>query len=163
MQLKLPPLLKISLKKLNLSFCGLDNDIVCKFLSNNFGLLNLGILNLSNNFLELKFFELIKTVDLSLEKLTCIDLSLNEIHSMTIEDYKNIELFINKHPNLKKIKIQETIFVQDLLVLSKNEPDKIDEINKNIISREVKFVVEKDNSLMVEPMKELFEIKDKEM
>ena len=163
LQLKLPPLLKISLKKLNLSFCGLDNDIVCKFLSNNFGLLNLGILNLSNNFLELKFFELIKTVDLSLEKLTCIDLSLNEIHSMTIEDYKNIELFINKHPNLKKIKMQETVFLQDLLVLSQNEPDKIDEINKNIISREVKFVVEKDNSLMVEPMKELFEIKDKEM
>ena len=163
LQLKLPPILKISLIKLNLSFCGLDNDIVCKFLNNNFGLLNLGILNLSNNFLELKFFELIKKVDLSLEKLTCLDLSLNDIHSMTIDDYKNIELFINKHPNLKKIKIQETIFVQDLLVLSKNEPDKIDEINKNIISREFKFVVEKDNSLMVEPMKELFEIKDKEM
>ena len=163
LQLKLPPILKISLIKLNLSFCGLDNDIVCKFLNNNFGLLNLGILNLSNNFLELKFFELIKKVDLSLEKLTCLDLSLNDIHSMTIDDYKNIELFINKHPNLKKIKIQETIFVQDLLVLSKNEPDKIDEINKNIISREFKFVVEKDNSLMVEPMKELFEIKDKEI
>ena len=163
LQLKLSPIFKISLIKLNLSYCGLDNDTVCKFLNNNFGLLNLRILNLSNNFIELKFFDLVKTVDLSLDKLTILDLSLNEIHSMTIDDYQNIELFINKHPNLKKIKLQETIFSQDLMVLSQNESDKIGEINKNIITREVKFVVEKENASLIEPLKELFEIKDKEL
>ena len=125
--------------------------------------MNLKYLNLSNNFIELKFFELIKTLDLSLEKLISLDLSLNDIHSMTIEDYQNIELFINKHPNLKKIKVQETILLQDLLILSQNESDKVGEINKNLISREFKFVVESENSIMVEPLKELFDIKDKEL
>jgi hypothetical protein len=163
LKLKLSPMVKISLIKLNLAYCGLDNDIACKFLNNNFGLLNLKILNFSNNFLTLKFFELIKSIDLSLEKLTCIDLSLNDIHSLTIEDYQNIEFFINKHLNLKKIKLQETIFLQELLVLSQNEIDKIGEINKNIMSREVKFIVEKDNSLMIEPLKEIFDVKDKEV
>ena len=138
-------------------------QIICKFLNNNFGLLNLKILNLSNNFIELKFFELIKTVDLSLEKLFCLDLSFNEIHSMTIDDYQNIELFINKHPNLKKIKLQETIFSQDLIELSQNESDRVGEINKNIISREFKFVVERESSMLIEPLKELFDIKDKEL
>ena len=163
LRLKLSPIFKISLMKLNLSYCGLNSDIVCKFLNNNFGLLNLKILNLSNNFIELKFFELIKTVDLSLEKLTCLDLSLNDIHSMTIDDYQNIELFINKHPNLKKIKLQETIFSQDLIELSQNESDRVGEINKNIISREFKFVVERENAMLIEPLKEIFDIKDKEL
>ena len=122
---------KISLIKLNLSYCGLDSEIVCKFLNNNFGLLNLRILNFSNNFIELKFFELIKAVDLSLEKLTCLDLSLNEISSLTIEDYQNIEIFITRHPNLRKIKFQETLFPQDLMELSQDESDKIGEISKN--------------------------------
>ena len=125
--------------------------------------MNLKILNLSNNFIELKFFELIKTVDLSLEKLFCLDLSFNEIHSMTIDDYQNIEFFINKHPNLKKIKLQETIFSQDLIELSQNESDRVGEINKNIISREFKFVVERESSMLIEPLKELFDIKDKEL
>ena len=163
LRLKLSPIFKISLMKLNLSYCGLNSDIVCKFLNNNFGLLNLKILNLSNNFIELKFFELIKTVDLSLEKLTCLDLSLNDIHSMTIDDYQNIEFFINKHPNLKKIKLQETIFSQDLIELSQNESDRVGEINKNIISREFKFVVERENAMLIEPLKEIFDIKDKEL
>ena len=163
LKLKFSPIFKISLIKLNLSYCGLDSEIVCKFLNNNFGLLNLRILNFSNNFIELKFFELIKAVDLSLEKLTCLDLSLNEISSLTIEDYQNIEIFITRHPNLRKIKFQETLFPQDLMELSQDESDKIGEISKNIISREVKFVVEKENDSLIEPLKELFELKDKEI
>ena len=82
---------------------------------------------------------------------------------MTIDDYQNIELFINKHPNLKKIKLQETIFSQDLIELSQNESDRVGEINKNIISREFKFVVERESSMLIEPLKELFDIKDKEL
>ena len=163
LKLKLSPIFKISLIKLNLSYCGLDSDTVCKFFNNNFGLLNLKIINLSSNFIDLKFFELIKNVDLSLEKLIILDLSLNDIHSMTLEDYQNIELFINKHPNFKKIKLQETVFVEDLLSLSQNESDKVGEINKNIMSREVKFVVDGNNTEAIEPLKELFEIKDKEL
>mgnify|MGYP002855482812 FL=1 len=163
LKLKLSPMIKISLIKLNLAYCGLDSEVVCNFLNHNFGLLNLKILNLCNNLIELKFFQLIKNVDLSLEKLSCLDLSLNDIHSLTYDDYLNIELFVNKHPNLKKIKMQETIFLQDLLILNQNEPDKAGDINKNLINKEFKFVVEKDNTLMIEQFKELFEIKDKEV
>ena len=97
-----------------------------------------------------------------MEKLECLDLSLNDIHSLTYEEYQNIELFVNKHIHLKRIKLQETIFSQDLLVLSQNEPEKFGEINRNLISRDFKFVVEKDNALLIEPLRDLFYIKDKE-
>ena len=163
LNLKLSPTVKISLIKLNLSYCGLDNDTICKFLNNNFGLLNLKILNLSSNFIDLKFFKLIKNIDLSLDKLACLDLSLNEILDMTINDYQNIELFINKHPNIKKMKFQETLFLKDLLSLLQNESDKCAEINRNLINKEFKFIVEKASALEVESVKELFELKDKEI
>jgi len=161
--LKFSPMIKISLIKLNLSYCGLDNDLVCKFLNNNFGLLSLKILILSRNFIDLNFFELIKKIEIPLEKLECLDISLNEIHSLTYEQYQNIELFVNKHLHLKRIKLQETIFSQDLLVLSQNEPEKYGEINRNLISKGFKFVVEKDNAVLIEPLKDLFYIKDKEV
>jgi hypothetical protein len=163
LSLKLSPMIKISLIKLNLSYCGLDNELVCKFLNNNFGLLNLRILILCRNFIDLKFFDLIKKIEISLEKLECLDLSLNDIHSLTYEEYQNIELFVNKHIHLKRIKLQETIFSQDLLVLSQNEPEKFGEINRNLISKDFKFVVEKDNALLIEPLRDLFYIKDKEI
>ena len=163
LSLKLSPMIKISLIKLNLSYCGLDNELVCKFLNNNFGLLNLKTLILSKNFIDLKFFELIKKIEIPLEKLECLDLSLNDIHSLTYEEYQNVELFVNKHIHLKRIKLQETIFTQDLLVLSQHEPEKFGEINRNLISKDFKFVVEKDNALLIEPLKDLFYIKDKEI
>ena len=163
LSLKLSPMIKISLIKLNLSYCGLDNELVCKFLNNNFGLLNLKILILSKNFIDLKFFELIKKIEIPLEKLECLDLSLYDIHSLTYEEYQNVELFVNKHIHLKRIKLQETIFTQDLLVLSQHEPEKFGEINRNLISKDFKFVVEKDNALLIEPLKDLFYIKDKEI
>jgi len=163
LSLKLSPMIKISLIKLNLSYCGLDNELVCKFLNNNFGLLNLRILILCRNFIDLKFFDLIKKIEISLEKLECLDLSLNDIHSLTYEEYQNIELFVNKHIHLKRIKLQETIFSQDLLVLSEHEPEKFGEINRNLISKDFKFVVEKDNALLIEPLRDLFYIKDKEI
>ena len=162
LNLKLSPIVKISLTKLNLSYCALDNDNVCKFLKNNFGLLNLKVLNLSSNFMTLKFFKDIKTADLSLEKLTCLDLSMNNINSLTMDEYQDIEIFINKYQNLKRIKMQDNIFLQELLVLFQNENEKVEEINKNLINKEFKFIVETNNALMIEPLKEIFDIKDKE-
>ena len=163
LRLKLSPMIKISLIKLNLSYCGIDNELACKFLNNNFGLLSLKVLILSRNFIDLKFFELSKKIEIALEKLECLDLSLNDIHSLTYEEYQNIEFFINKHIHMKRIKLQETIFSQNLLVLSQSEPEKFGEINRNLISKEFKFVVEKDNALLIESLKDLFDIKDKEI
>jgi hypothetical protein len=160
LKLLLSPMIKISLIKLNLSYCGLDNETVCKFLNNNFGLLSLKVLNLRNNFIDLKFFTSIKSVDLSLEKLNCLDIGINEFQTLTFADYLNIEYFANKHPNLKKIKVQQTTFIQDLLTLTQNEPDKLIEVNKNLINREIKFIIEKDDALTIEPLKELIEYKN---
>ena len=160
LKLLLSPMIKISLIKLNLSYCGLDNETVCKFLNNNFGLLSLKVLNLRNNFIDLKFFTSIKSVDLSLEKLNCLDIGINEFQTLTFADYLNIEYFANKHPNLKKIKVQQTTFIQDLLTLTQNEPEKLIEVNKNLINREIKFIIEKDDALTIDPLKELIEYKN---
>ena len=160
LKLLLSPMIKISLIKLNLSYCGLDNETVCKFLNNNFGLLSLKVLNLRNNFIDLKFFTSIKSVDLSLEKLNCLDIGINEFQTLTFADYLNIEYFANKHPNLKKIKVQQTTFIQDLLTLTQNEPEKLIEVNKNLINREIKFIIENDDALTIDPLKELIEYKN---
>ena len=112
--------------------------------------------------MTLKFFKDIKTADLSLEKLTCLDLSMNNINSLTMDEYQDIEIFINKYQNLKRIKMQDNIFLQELLVLFQNENEKVEEINKNLINKEFKFIVETNNALMIEPLKEIFDIKDKE-
>ena len=160
LKMQLSPMVKISLIKLNLSYCGLDNETVCNFLNNNFGLLSLKFLNLRNNFIDLKLFTSIKSVDLSLEKLKCLDIGVNEFQPLTFADYLNIESFVNKHPNLRKIKVQRTNFIHDLLTLTENEPDKFIEINKNLINKEIKFIIEKDDALTIEPLKELLELKN---
>ena len=161
--LRISSMVKISLIKLNLSYCGLCNGDVCTFLQNNFGLLNLKDLNLSNNFITINIFNLILKIDLSLEKLASLDLSMNNIDSLTIEEYTDIEKFIIKHPKLKKIKFQDSTFCQDLLLLTQIEKEKCDKINKNLISKEVKFFVEKEYNILIVPLKELFELKDKEI
>jgi hypothetical protein len=164
-ELRISPMVKISLIKLDLSYCALTNEITCKFLQNNFGLLNLKKLNLNNNLITLKIFDLMTEIDISLENLNSIDLSMNEINSLKLEDYKQIALFILSHPKLKKLKFQETKFCQELLVIYLNEEtkDKCEKINNELIKKDFKFVVETENKILVSPFKNLFEIKDKEL
>ena len=163
LDLRISPMVKISLIKLNLSYCGLKDDIVCKFLQNNFGLLNLEELNLSNNFITIQIFNLILKVDISLEKLISLDLSMNNIISVNIEEYKQIEMFVNRHSQFKKIKLQGNTFVQELLLLYQIEKEQCENINKNLISRGIKFIVENENNMLIIPMKELFMLKDKDV
>jgi hypothetical protein len=153
-------MVKISLIKLNLSYCGLSDDNLRVFLQNNFGLLNLEYFNLSNNFITIKIFNIILKLDTSIEKLNCLDLSMNDINSLTIKDYKELAKFVEKHSQLKKIKLQETTFPQNLLLLLENQESQ--EINKNLINKGIKFVVEKEHSMLIMPLKDLFEIKDKD-
>ena len=56
----LSPSIKLSLKILNLSYCGLTSQIVINFLQGNFGMLSLKKLNLSYNFLNNEIFDLFK-------------------------------------------------------------------------------------------------------
>ena len=161
-QLKISPMVKISLIKLNLSYCGLSDKNFCEFLKNNFGLLNLEELNLSNNLLTIKIFNLILKVDTSFEKLTKLDLSMNNINSLSIDEYSDIERFVEKYSTLKKIKLQESTFCQDLLLLSQLEKEKCEAINNKLIEKEVKFIVETDYNILIVPLKQLFELKDKD-
>ena len=98
-----------------------------------------------------------------MEKLSALDLSMNNINSMTIKEYNGIEKFIDKHSQLKKIKFQESTFCQDLLLLTQKEKEKCEEINKKLINRAIKFIVEKEYNILIVPLKELFELKDKEI
>ena len=162
LDLSISPMVKISIIKLNLSYCGLSNENICTFMQNNFGLLNLEELNLSNNFCTIKIFDLMNKNDLSLEKLISFDLSMNNVNSLSIEEYECIQQFVDKHSHLKKIKFQDSTFCQDLLLLTQMEKEKCDIINKKLISREIKFIVEKEYNILIVPLKELFELKDKE-
>ena len=163
-ELKISPMVKISLVKLNLSYLAMTDEFVCTFMKNNFGLLNLEELNLSNNFITIKIFHLLLKNDISFEKLISLDLSMNNIKSMNIEDYQEIEKFIDKHTQIKKIKFQNSTFSQDLLVLSSQlEKEKCESINNKIKSREIKFVVEKELQILIGPLKEIFELKNKEI
>jgi len=164
-ELRISPMVKISLIKLDMSYCALTNEITCQFLQNNFGLLNLKKLNLNNNLITLEIFNLITEIDISLENLNSLDLSMNEINSLNLDQYKQISSFILAHSKLKKIKFQETKFCQELLVLYLKEEikDECQKINNKLVEKGFKFVVETENKIIISPFQELFEIKDKEL
>ena len=163
LELRISPMVKISLIKLDLSYCSLSDENVCNFMKNNIGLLNLQVLNLNNNYITIKIFSLILKIDISLEKLKSLDLSMNNINSLSIEEYVDIGKFIDKHSALKKIKFQDSTFCQDLLLLSQIEKKKCDIINNKLISRGIKFIVEKEYNILIVPLKKLFDLKDKEL
>ena len=167
-KLKISPAVKISICKLDLSFCGLNDENLWKFFRNNFGLLNLEELNLSNNFLTDNTFNLCSGIqgDILLEKLYMIDLSGNDIRCINIMDLKAIDTFVDNHPELKKIKMQQTSFSNGLkkLVDGKNSKEEIISIIKRLKEKNIKFVIEKelyDSTNNIENIKNLFEYKNK--
>jgi hypothetical protein len=124
--LRISPYVKISMIKLNLSYCGLKTETVWKLFQNNYGLLNLVSLNLSYNFITNNYFVLCGGQDILLEKLRTIDLSMNDINCNDIDIMEQIEKFINNYQKLKKIKIQENSFMNDLFLLYQQNKEKID-------------------------------------
>jgi len=161
--LKLSPIVKISLIKLNLSYCGLNDTTSCQLLQNNFGLLNLKDLNLSNNFITIEIFNLLLKNEVPLDNLHSLDLSMNEITSVKFDDFKKIDLFIQLNSKMKKIKFQETKFVQELLVILLSKKEEFQQISQRLSNKGVKFIVEKENMVLIKPLESLFEIKDKEI
>ena len=140
--LRISPSVKISMIKLNLSFCGLKTETIWKFFINNYGLLNLVALNLSYNFISNNFFSLCAGQDILLEKLRVIDLSMNQISCNEINDLKQIENFINNYQKLKKIKMQENQFMKDLFLLYQKNKNEIIEIIERLTKKEFKFNVD---------------------
>ena len=86
----------LSLKKLDLSYCGLKNDIFFQFMKNNKGFLNLRSLNLTGNNFDDTFFEEYLELDI-LNKLEHLNLSSNNIGDEKIKiNYKD-EIPINEN------------------------------------------------------------------
>ena len=144
--LKISPAVKITLLKLDLSFCGINDENLWKFFKNNFGLLNLKILNLSNNCLTDKFFRLCNEDkgDRIFEKIKVLDLSFNDINMKEIEHLKSLENFVDNHHELKKIKIQNTNFINGWITMMKtlDFQEDFNIIIPKFMSRKLKFVVE---------------------
>ena len=171
--LRISPSVKISLIKLNLSFCGIKSETIWKFFQNNYGLLNLVSLNLSYNFISNNFFTLCSGQDILLEKLKVIDLSNNNINCKEINEFKQINKFISNYQKLKKIKIQKNGFGNDIIKLYSNDINVMKEINEiiNKLSRdEIKFFVEMkvlcsltDAPVTLSNLKCILEFKDKEL
>ena len=159
--LRISPSVKISMIKLNLSYCGLNSETIWKFFQNNFGLLNLVSLNLSHNFISNNFFKLCAGPDILLEKLKVINLSMNQINCKEINDLKQIENYINNYQKLKRIKMQENLFMNDLFLLYEQKKNKINEIIDRLKIKEVKFDVDVINYYMVnEKLKEIISFND---
>ena len=160
--LRISPYVKISMIKLNLSYCGLKTETVWKLFQNNYGLLNLVSLNLSYNFITNNYFVLCGGQDILLEKLRTIDLSMNDINCNDIDIIEQIEKFINNYQKLKKIKIQENSFMNDLFLLYQQNKEKIDEIIDRLTKKEFKFDVDTiPYAITNEKLKDIINLKDK--
>ena len=160
--LRISPCVKISIVKLNLSFCGLKTETVWKLFKNNYGLLNLVSLNLSYNLIMNNFFILCGEQDILLEKLKTIDLSMNQINCNDLDMLQNIEKFIKNYEKLKRIKIQENGFMKDLFLLYQQKKKETEEIIERLRLKEFKFFVDTINYAIVEDkLKDIITLKDK--
>ena len=160
--LRISPSAKISLIKLNLSYCGLKTETIWKFFQNNFGLLNLVSLNLSYNFISNSFFSLCSSSDILLEKLKILDISRNNIHCKEMNNLKEIEKFINNYQKLKKIKIQNNEFIEELINLYKEKKDEINLIISKLKTKDIKFFVgAKYKNSIAEKLNDIIDYKDK--
>ena len=150
--LMLSPSIKLSLKILNLSYCGLTSQIVINFLQGNFGLLSLKKINLSYNLLNNEIFNLFKVKNKDeneneekdekclFEKLLKLDFSFNEdISCESINDLKVFYTFISEIPSLRKIKLQGTKFESDYYSIVNQHQNEIIKIESEIPNKNLKI------------------------
>ena len=157
-KLSFSPSIKISLVKLNLSFCGLKDIYISKFFKNNFDLINLKNLNLHNNFLSVNFFSLFEDKNklILIDKLEKIDLSFNSIKCQNKDDLEKLNIFIENHKFLKILKLQNNNILK---IFRKNEDLKEynNEINKLVnISEKRNIIIEVQGEIMFSTDNERF-------
>ena len=140
--------IKISLVKLNLSFCGLNYKVISKFFINNYDLINLKKLNLNNNFISIDFFSLFIDDNklILIDKIEKIDLSFNAIKFEKKNDLEKINIFIENHKFLKVLKLQNNNILN---IFKKNQNIKQynDEIDKLVAiseKRNIKIEVQSE-------------------
>ena len=110
-QLMLSPCMKISLIKLDLSFCGITSDVLIKFLKKNYGLFSLKKLILKYNNLDSTVFGKFLDEDISLEELNVLDLSENELRCKEYEENVGLIKLVEKYNNLEQLKLMNSKFV----------------------------------------------------
>ena len=152
-KLKLSPSIKLALIKLDLSFCGLNTDVLINFLKQNYGLFSLKKLNLKYNNLESDIFKKMDCDEITLESLNIIDLSENTIECKTIEENENLIKFIVKNKNLEMIKLMSSNFFESWINLFKQDnAKKLNNLYKDLKkylkenNRRFMFVIDEDNS-----------------
>jgi hypothetical protein len=109
-QLRISPAVKISLIKLDLSFCGLSTDVLINFLKNNFGLFSLQKLKLIYNNIQSDIFEKLLCDEILLDNINVLDISENTINCDKIEENEALRKFVERYTNLKTIKLRNTFF-----------------------------------------------------
>ena len=104
--IKLSLMIRISLKKLDLSYCGLITHDIIQFLRNNNGLFSLQSLNLKYNLIEIDIFEEILSNQIKLESLKSINLTENPIFFDCYEKCIGLINFVESYQNFKKLKLK---------------------------------------------------------
>ena len=164
--LKFSPTTRISLIKLDLSFCGLTTDIMINFLKNNFGLFSLKNLKLKYNNIKSDFFEKILIDQLFLNNLETLDLSYNEIPCKKVEEHTSLIKFIENNSNLSRIKLKNSSYYNNWILLTSPDYDNTKQYTKLYIDLVIylkknyrKFIFVVDNSSNVhldEKYREIF-------
>ena len=154
-QLKLSSVIKISLIKLDLSFCGLKTDILINFLKNNYGLFSLKKLNLKYNNIDSEIFTKLNCDEILLENINTIDLSENNIACLKFQSNENLVKLIKKYHNLEMIKLLNSKYFESWIenISRKNDTDsKFNNLFQDLKSflrknnRRFLFVINEENS-----------------
>lgn len=167
--LKLSPNTKISLVKLDLSFCGLTTDVIINFLKNNYGLFSLKKFKLKYNNIKTDIFEKMVCDEIRLNNLSYLDLGQNEISCKTNEETVSLINFIKKNINLEKIIMKNSQYYDGLInLLSKEYNNNDNQISnlyldfKNYLksnNRSFVFEVENHSTFLEEKFRVLFRFK----
>lgn len=113
----------IYLMRLNLSYCSLNTDILLQFLRKNNGLVNLTHLKVSNNIIDIRFFdEYNKDSNIQIDKLKKLDFSHNSLRLTKETDIWIVQEFLDKNSWLKVLKIQDNQIEKDLIDQYNNKP-----------------------------------------
>ena len=154
-QLKLSSIIKLSLIKLDLSFCGLKTDILINFLKNNYGLFSLKKLNLKYNNIDSDIFTKLNCDEILLENINTIDLSENNIACIKFRDNENLVKLIKKYNNLEMIKLLNSKYFESWIenISPSNDTDsKFNNLFQDLKSflrknnRRFLFVINEENS-----------------
>jgi len=146
---------KNSLTEINLSFCSITDNEIIKLFSNKFFSINIRKINISNNKITDKIFELLnesKIYDIY-HKLKTIDLSSNEINLNKVDEFKK---FVQLFDSIQSIIISNTPAEENINYFIKT---KIIKFNEDKNGGEIKTEFD-ENELLVKGLIDNKEEKD---